>query len=279
MWKQLIDWLGFGSAFALAAGTYGLFLFFDKNVSPDATSALSRWLKARGYRNLDARGAILNIFNKIYTEKLFGIKGFSRSGVISVVIFLLSELCFARFSISKFVGYLSPAPDSFGINGLYSLMVSNIVSDYISLFVIKAVLQRFRNHLITSVVLASVSGVLLVTIIFISLFVMFIKFIPPIGEERFLDIIEGTTSTLVEMVLDFKNTWVFTTAVFVYIWLPLIATGALGFRLFVFALESTNSIQWLIKEGDVHPLRAIGLMAASFVFIATAIVQVAMWWW
>jgi hypothetical protein len=71
MWRQVLDWLGFGSTFAFAAATYALFLFLDKNASVAATDAISKWLRTESYKEFDIKGAVFNIFNIIYTSSLF----------------------------------------------------------------------------------------------------------------------------------------------------------------------------------------------------------------
>jgi hypothetical protein len=55
-------------------------------------------------------------------------------------------------------------------------------------------------------------------------------------------------------------------AFLVHLWLILFAVGAFGVRLLNPVFRLVARAQWFLKQGDRHPLRAIGMVAAVLVF-------------
>jgi hypothetical protein len=55
-------------------------------------------------------------------------------------------------------------------------------------------------------------------------------------------------------------------AVVVFVWLPLFALGILAVRALGPLSWIVAKAQWALKEGDKHPLKAIGCVAAVTVF-------------
>jgi hypothetical protein len=63
-------------------------------------------------------------------------------------------------------------------------------------------------------------------------------------------------------------------AFLVHLWLILFASGALGVRLLNPVFRLVAWAQWFLKQGDRHPLRAIGMVAAAVVFGGTMLGKV-----
>ena len=57
---------------------------------------------------------------------------------------------------------------------------------------------------------------------------------------------------------------------FVYGWLILLGLGAIGVRLLYPLFRALDFAQWFLKEGDRHPLRAVGMVAGVLVFVGIA---------
>jgi hypothetical protein len=55
----------------------------------------------------------------------------------------------------------------------------------------------------------------------------------------------------------------------VHLWLPLLGVAILCLRFLNFVLWSFVKIQWFLKQGHLHPLDAIGYVAAVLVFLGT----------
>ena len=56
----------------------------------------------------------------------------------------------------------------------------------------------------------------------------------------------------------------------VHLWLPLFGLGASGIRVLYLIFRAVKWAQWFLKQGNRHPLRAIGAVAAVLVLAATA---------
>jgi hypothetical protein len=70
----------------------------------------------------------------------------------------------------------------------------------------------------------------------------------------------------------FNNMYLFLVpALLVYLWLPLLAVGALVTRLFYSIFRATEWAQSFLEQGDKHPLEAIRMVTAALVFAAAVI--------
>jgi hypothetical protein len=63
----------------------------------------------------------------------------------------------------------------------------------------------------------------------------------------------------------------FAPAFFVHLWLPLFAFGALSVRIIYPVFRFIEWAQWFLKQGNQHPLRAVGIVAAALVFMGAMI--------
>jgi hypothetical protein len=73
---DLIKVLGFGTPLVYAAGTYGLFLWLDRNASDEAKAALSGFLQAKDYDRARVSSAIVQVFDRLYTRPLMHYRAF-----------------------------------------------------------------------------------------------------------------------------------------------------------------------------------------------------------
>ena len=55
-------------------------------------------------------------------------------------------------------------------------------------------------------------------------------------------------------------------AFIIHLWLPLFALSSLVVRLLYLLFRAVEKAQWFLKQGDAHPLRAIGIVATIIVF-------------
>ena len=56
-------------------------------------------------------------------------------------------------------------------------------------------------------------------------------------------------------------------AAIVFLWLPLFAIGLLALRALTPLAWIVGKAQWTLKEGDAHPLKAVGLVISVLVFV------------
>jgi hypothetical protein len=69
---EVLKLLGFTTPFIYAAATYGFFRWLDKKASGPAKKAISGWLVPRQYDRTGIASAILELFDRVYTQPLFG---------------------------------------------------------------------------------------------------------------------------------------------------------------------------------------------------------------
>ena len=89
--------------------------------------------------------------------------------------------------------------------------------------------------------------------------------VPPNLIQRILSAIYGTIWSDPHRFLG----WI--SAFLVNFWLVLFVLGALAVRVLWPVFHAINWTQWFLKQGNRHPLRAIGLVAAGVMFAGAAI--------
>jgi hypothetical protein len=62
-------------------------------------------------------------------------------------------------------------------------------------------------------------------------------------------------------------------AFIIHLWLPLFALSTLVVRLIYLIFRAVEWAQWFLKQGDAHPLKAIGIVATIIVFGSAMLVK------
>ena len=262
--EKLAELLGLSAPFAAAAGVYGLFNFLDKRASDAANKAIVGWIGGKDYKRLDLGSAVISAFNHLYGTRLFTIKAFIRSAILSLVSLAIYYL-------------LNPGiADSWGGIGIF-LGPLIIIVDYLSLFAIRKILSYSKTNLWVSISCAFACGVAamgLVTVVFSALAMVVI--------DR---IMGDTDSTIAELIFVFTNNWdslwfaavdpglrgFVVPAAFVHVWLPLFLVGAVLNSVLNAFFIAVGTAQWFLKRGENHALEAIGMTAGFVVFVTVAI--------
>jgi hypothetical protein len=65
-------------------------------------------------------------------------------------------------------------------------------------------------------------------------------------------------------------------AFIIHLWLPIFALSSLVVKLIYLIFRAVEWAQWFLKQGDAHPLKAIGIVATIIVF-GSAIVAKEAW--
>jgi hypothetical protein len=244
---KLLEHLGYAAPLLYAAAAYGFFYWLDENLSDAAKAALASTMKLKRYGKEQVASALVEVFYRIYTHRLLSWQAFYRS-------MNFTNAVFAIFIFESLL--LKPIPGVAGFLGvggyrfLMAALLFNIFTDYLSLFVIRLLLIRSGTKPVIGLVLAGLSGaaiVLLATLL------------------RGLMIFTITRKTfLADWSLAFM--W---PAIIVFVWLPLLALGILVIRALTPLSWIVEKAQWALKEGDQHPLKAIGYVAAVVVFAVT----------
>lgn len=267
--SALLQTLGLGMAGSLAGATYWLFNWLDRHASADANKAISQWIKGEAYRRIDLGDAVVHAFDRVYTAPLFTWRAFLRSASISIVCFVLPAL----LVVTRSVNDLSAASGwaLLAVELALSLTVV-ILSDYVSIFVVRLSLALSRRHLFGALLLAFVAGLAIVIGAFVAIANATLLVINQYADmtsasdwQRFVDVF--VLLGLVKMgVLSALS------ATFVHLWLPLMGLGLLALRLSYVLFKAATWMQWFLAKGDSHPLRAVGLVATVVVFVAAAVV-------
>ena len=278
---KLAEHLGYGSPFIYAAAAYFLFLWLDGNASAEAKSMLASTMKIKDYDKTHIASALTEVFDRLYTSPLLHWRAFLRSAIFSTV--LMSIFVFEAEK-SPGVTELRSLTHTGYLNFYGPAFAVNLLSDYVSLFMIRPWLGRFGSKpvfaLISGIVLAIlivVVGVLLrlaLSDVFIHQPVLDVPprdfvheddpykaFLESSSGQAFLRYITGVVSFAFFTVLP-------TFAVFA--WLPLLALGILVVRALSPLQRIVEKAQWSLKDGNEHPLKAVGCVAAIAVFAISA---------
>jgi hypothetical protein len=151
---------------------------------------------------------------------------------------------------------------------LYFLVIG---SDDASLFVVRRCLHSAGDRPIWSLILALIfasSTILLFNLILWPTIFMLLQ-IPRTPSASLFQ----RLSEVVARFRPIEPILISAPALAVHLWLPVLAAGAIGVRLLYSVFRAVAVAQWFIKQGNQHPLRAIGMVAGVLVFAGTAIVR------
>jgi hypothetical protein len=265
--EHVFSAIGTLTPFYLAGAVYWFFSWLDSNASAAAILAVSAWLKNNPYRQVDLRDAFRRVFDQIYTESLLSRRGFARSLVISSSIWLLVLL----FGALRNIIHLGNDYERFAVKAYFltniSLLPQMILSDYISLFVVRRVLDVSGRRPILTLTLALLTGIFAVFVL-----AMLSVFAAQTLISEFLDY-EVDTQALEELMLPGPVLWfiiilgVAIPAMIVHLWIVLLVVGVLGFRFLHLIFKGIGYAQWFLKKGARHPFKAIGIVAAFVIFL------------
>jgi len=268
--KDIFAAIGLGTPFYFAAATYSLFFWLDRNASGPANRAISGWLKGQPRTRIDVSTAIVAAFDRIYSYPLLRTRAFLRSATVSII--AIGLMCVAS-------GYISIAPGKISYYvqeaSLFTLLfaifyaIVQIISDYISLFIVRRLL--FFRHPLISLLTGVIVGVLVVGTIFAIVIALASVFAGPVIGRVFL--MEIVITWMVALIALLNMPIIILSAFFVHVWLLLFALGALGVRFIYPVFRAVEWAQWFLKQGNQHPLRAIGMVAGVLVFAGTAIAR------
>jgi hypothetical protein len=260
--KKLTEHFGFAAPFGYAVLAYGFFYWLDENASDEAKAALARTMSLKDYKSEQVASALVEVFDRIYTFPLLSYQAFFRSLVFTAVV---TAIYVFEVHLTPYIEkgwWFSPG---FWVGSLF-----NVPTDYLSLFVIRSLLFRSGTKAVTSLALAALSGtaivmlanVLRVVVLMTLVFVRNGEWPEALPYYHALQFLLGMHFLPI-------GTLFMWPAVVVFIWLPLFALGILVIRALIPLSWIVAKVQWALKEGDQHPLRAIGCVAAVVVFLGT----------
>lgn len=286
--------LGLGTPFIYAAGTYGFFHYLDKQASPKAKKAIAGWLKPREYERAAVSAALVEIFDRLYTRPLLGSRAALRSAVLTSVITLvfLYEIAptWLIWPSCPDVDALGRAgtscPDEFtsarllAISNTAGLLITNIVSDYVSLFVVRRFLVLGGDRPAAAILISPILGALIVgifaylrvTVSFIVVGFLFqlgddLPLLKNIGMGLYLAIYSLFNPPALNGAPNYQELLLSLSAFAVHLWLPLFGFGLLCVRGLNYLFWAIGKMQWFLKRGAEHPLDAVGYVLGAIVLV------------
>jgi hypothetical protein len=154
--KDVIALLGLGTPFIFAAAAYGLFHWLDRNASAQATRAISAWLRGQPHQEIQVRLAIIAAFDRLYTAPLLRIRAFLRSAALSSIAFIAYTFRHHVSNIIPLLSFIKSTP--IAAEAIPIFLCAVILSDYISLFLVRCCLFAARDRPFIATFLAIVAG-------------------------------------------------------------------------------------------------------------------------
>jgi hypothetical protein len=278
--EKLLEHIGYGTPVVYAAAVYWLFSWLDANASNEAKAALASTMMLKELRNKDVAASLVETFDRIYTHPLLRWSALFRS-----VLFTLIVTAFFAFEVrnSQTIRRMTSSDDPLFLARIYAVtFVTNALTDYLALFIVRPWLVRCGNR----PAFALLSGtVLAVIVVFMGMIVREFTslYFFDIGDRlRHLlhsgDAIQSPNDPLQVYVdlLRVLNSFIKASALAalaVFAWLPLFALGILVTRLVAPFSWLIAKAQWALNEGYKHPLKAVGCVAAIIVFAIAAVLQ------
>lgn len=281
----LTNW-GMAAPLLYAGAVFGIFAWLDRKASSDARLALASRLSSISYDRKAISAAIIEMFDRIYTNPLLTWKAFVRSAWISTAVTFVAFLN---------VGYWLSTLLTSDVLITYGLvpLISNILSDYISLLVVRWWLATNWKSPLVQITIGSLIGAIIVFLfylvrVWVGSFVedLILSWDDPfmssmkdhidsaVGLARASLLVPWVTS---EMSLaekwDVVRSELVLAAVAVHFWLPLFGVGIAVIRIARYLAPSVVFVQWFLDQGDKHPYEAVGYVAATLVFIFGGIVH------
>jgi hypothetical protein len=277
--SKLLDHLGYATPLLYAAAAYGLFAWLDKEASDEAKNSLAVVMKLKAVSKQGVAAALVEAFDAIYTNPLLRLRAVVRSFLISAFITIVFAFEMRSAGLAKIFGTVGVL----GLN-IFSVFLPNATTDYLSLFLIRPMLKWCGKRPVLALSCGVIVFFFIVCVSFaIRAALQVTVWLPAAdfsGDPRSTMELLADPETLKKVMnADEARTTVFFLAfipgVAVFLWLPLYLLGLLTIRLSVPLFRLIAGIQWVLKDGKDHPLKAIGCVAAVAVFAAAAILQVA----
>jgi len=271
--KDIFAAIGLGTPFYFAAVTYCFFFWLDRNASAQASRAISGWLEGHPNARIDTRQGVIDMFDHLYTSPLIRVRAFVRSCCVSLAVSLAVWISYFLFYRRLNLRYITSADLKTITNG-WEFMIAIIFSDYISLFAVRKFLNLAGKRLLISLIGSTLIGACIVATCLTINIVLWYHFNSNFSIDlmNMLWALSYFPLVIVDSVyIGHTNPYV-VAALLVHLWLPLFAIGASGVRLLYLIFRAVEWSQWFLKQSNQHPLRAIGMVAGSLVFVGMVIV-------
>jgi hypothetical protein len=281
---KLLEVLGLGTPGVYAATTYAICHWADSKASDEAKTMISNLLQPKQYDKRAVGGAVICMFDGVYTRNLRSWNAFARSTLFTIcmtIIFLYES--FPGKDSSMLYAILTSDSDleREATYSLASAIITNIVSDYVSLFAVRRLLVLGRDRPLFALWMGALVGMTIVAIFNLVISNSALALVS-------LWQVHGSHGSLTH----YLNFWyailvgtfvipewraLLASAFVVHLWLPLLSVCVGILRAANYFRRAVGWTQWFLKEGRQRPLEAIGCVAAIVVFTGAIIAKGAEW--
>jgi hypothetical protein len=274
---ELLRLLGLGTPVIYAAAIYGLFHWLDANVSEGGKEAISRLLDLKDYDSKQVSAAFVEVFDRLYSSPLLSTRAFLRSSVITLVtsgIFICESAWFRDLFVFFFKAWIEGWIFWAVLGTTIVSLVVNIVSDYASLFLIRAWLTRAMSRPAATLLIAAMIGAFIIVTTFAFRFTLagLLQMNVGVLSRNVLATAEDVSPHMLWEA--YVPALLFFPGIVVFAWLPLFAIGIVFLRIINPLSVAVRKAQWFLKDGKDHPLDAVGYVAAAIVFAVLVVWQV-----
>jgi hypothetical protein len=265
---EVLKLLGVTTPFIYASAAYVFFHWLDRKASGPAKRAISGWLEPREYDKAAVAAAIVELFDRVYTRPLLTWRAFSRSTIITFAVMVVSFYELVSLPNPKVWDGSATMNTAIAI-----FIITNLVSDYIALFVVRALLVTMGLKPFKALLVGPTVGICLVILVIAA-------------RDTFTVLITGSPSSAFTSAQSYIESTLFymrsldeyramsLAALAVHLWLPFLASCIGLLKALQYLLLTVDRMKWFIKQGKQHPLDAVGFVAAPVVFIGAVAVQI-----
>jgi hypothetical protein len=140
-------------------------------------------------------------------------------------------------------------------------LIAVVLADYVSLFVVRQFLNYAKAYPVRASLISSVIGMGVIVVSF-WLFTW--------TATNSITYFGGDTSLPRTVTVFFQF---MSPAFVVHLWLPIFTLSSLTVRLVFWTFRAVEWAQWFLKQGDAHPLKAVGVVAFIIVFGSAMVVK------
>lgn len=266
---ELLKGLGFTTPFIYAAATYGFFHYLDKRASGRAKQTISKWLDGFSYDTRSVSYALINVFERVYGgESLLTLRALLRSILFTVLI--TAVFFFEAGILAKIV---RRSVETWYGSVFFVLLLTNCLADFAALFVIRRVLVIGGTKPVISLLMGAAAGAAIVALNYIVIALLTVLYIwmgiLRVGREPIDQLIYLSQAHHMQTLGAAGLT--------VNCWLLLFAVSLLAIQTTSYSLRAAKGVQWFLKQGQHHPLQAIGYVAAVIIFFMTLVGRLISW--
>jgi hypothetical protein len=279
---ELARSLGFSTPLIYAAATYSFFHWLDKKASGPAKKMLSEWIRSVNYEKQRVGLAILEAFDRIYGYPPFSLRTLGRVAVISIG--------FQAALLTEFIPEVFPLMRSVSTwKVMIPVLMASILVDFLSVVLVRKCLSTLRERPLLSLFIGLGTGFLVMWIVAgvqSVVFPMFSAFDYKLPSNLTCpqNAVEACIREINALILKrteelgiptlISSLWItYVPAFAIHLWLPLFAVSLAGARSINYFAGATKWMQWFIKSGRDHPFDAIGILAASIVFVSVGTIR------